>query len=153
VWEQLRQKKGDKDFFAGLADFFSKYRLKTVTYKDFLQCLKSKTSVNVEEYLGQWIRHNAIIDLSINNVSIQKKGDFYISEVEILVDSNRDYELFSSIGYKTSPEDVMGIIDLHTIKKGIHYINLHSKEKPIFIQVDPAYQVPQINLDNNIWRQ
>jgi hypothetical protein len=153
VWEQLRQKVGDKDLFAGLGDFFRKYRFKTVTYQDFLQCLQAKTSVNVEEYLNQWIKHNAIIDLSISNVSIQKKGDFYSGEVEILVDSNRDYELFTSIGYKTSLEDEMEIIDVHTIKKGIHKVNFQSKGKPVFIQIDPACRVPQINLDNNIWSQ
>ena len=151
VWEQLRQKIGDEDLFAGLGDFFKKYRFKTVTYKDFLQCLQAKTSVNVEEYLNQWVKHNAIIDLSISNVSIQKKDDFYSNEVEILVDSDRDYDLLTSIGYKTSLEGEMQMINLHTIKKGVHKINFQSKEEPVFIQIDPGCRVPQINLDNNIW--
>jgi hypothetical protein len=153
VWEQLRQKVGDEDFFAGLGDFFRKYRFETVTYQDFLQCLQAKTSVNVGEYLNQWIKHNAIIDLSISNVIIQNKGDFYSNEVEIVVDSNRDYELFTAIGYKTSLENEMEIIEVHAIKKGIHKVSFQSNGKPVFIQIDPACRVPQINLDNNIWSQ
>ncbi len=153
VWEQLRQKIGDESLFAGLGDFFKKYRFETVTYKDFLQCLQAKTSVNIEEYLNQWIKHNAIIDLSISNVSIQQKDDFYSTYVEILVDSNRDYELLTAIGYKTSPEGEMEMIDLHTMKKGVHKIRFQSKKEPVFIQIDPGCRVPQINLDNNIWSQ
>jgi hypothetical protein len=153
VWEQLRQKIGDEVLLAGLEDFFRKYRFKTATYQDFLLCLQAKASVNVEEYLNQWIKNNAIIDLSIGNVSTQKKGDFYNSEIEIMVDSDRDYELITSIGYKTSLEDEIVIIDLHTIRKGIHKVNFQSKEEPVFIQIDPNCLVPQINLDNNIWSQ
>ena len=153
VWEQLRQKVGDVDLLAGLEDFFREYRFKTVTYHDFLLCLQAKTSVNVEEYLNQWIKNNAIIDLSISNVSMQKIGDFYSGEIEIMVDSDRDYELITSIGYKTSLEEEMEIIDVHTIRKGIHKVNFQSKGEPVFIQIDPNCLVPQINLDNNIWSQ
>lgn len=153
VWEQLRKKVGDEDLLAGLEDFFRKYRFKTVTYQDFLLCLQTKTSVNVEEYLNQWIKNNAIIDLLISDVSIKEKGDFYSNEIEIIIDSDKDYELITSIGYKTSLEDEIVTIDLHTLRKGIHKVNFQSREKPVFIQIDPNCLVPQINLDNNIWNQ
>ena len=153
VWEQLRQKLGDEALYAGMADFFRKYRFETSNYQAFLQCLQARTSVNVEEYLNQWINNNAIIDLRINNVSIQKEGNGYRSDVEIMVDSDRDYELITAIGYKTSPEDEMKLVELNFVKKGIHKVTFQSEEKPAFIQVDPACRVPQINLDNNIWSQ
>jgi len=153
VWEQLRQKVGDEALYAGMADFFRKYRFETSNYQAFLQCLQARTSVNVEEYLNQWIKNNAIIDLMINNVSIQKEGNGYRSDVEIMVDSDRDYELITAIGYKTSTEDEMELVELHFFKKGIHKVSFQSEEKPAFIQVDPACRVPQINLDNNIWSQ
>ena len=153
VWEQLRHKVGDDDFFAGLGDFFRKYRFKKATYEDFMECLQAKTNVNVEEYLNQWLKYNAVIDLSISNVNIQKKSDFYNSEIDIMIDADRDYELFTSIGYKTSLENEMEMLKVHTIKKGMHKINFQSKTKPVFIQIDPECRVPQINLNNNIWKQ
>jgi len=70
-----------------------------------------------------------------------------------MVASDRDYELITAIGYKTSPEDEMELVELHFVKKGIHKVSFRSEEKPAFIQVDPACRVPQINLDNNIWSQ
>ena len=153
VWEQLRQKVGDEALYTGLADFFSKYRFESSDYQAFLNCLQATTSVNVEEYLNQWIKNNAKIDLMVKNVSIMKEGNGYRSDVEIMIESDRDYELMTAIGYKTSPEDKMELLELHPFKKGIHKVSFQSMEKPVFIQVDPACRVPQINLDNNIWSQ
>jgi len=153
VWEQLRQKVGDEAMFAGLADFFGKYAFKSVTYQDFLQCLQTKTDIQVEEYLNQWTKHNARIDLAIGDVNVQELNELYTTEVEILVDSDQDYELFTSIGYRTSPQDQLSIIDMHTTQKGSHNVTFESNDRPVFIQVDPACRVPQINLDNNIWQE
>lgn len=66
---------------------------------------------------------------------------------------NGDYELFTSIGYKTSLEDEMEIVDVHTTENGIHQVSFQSKGNPVFIQIDPACRVPQINLGNNSWTQ
>ena len=48
-------------------------------------------------------------------------------------------------------ETKMEIIDIHTIKKGIHKVKFQSAGEPVFILVDPHCRVPQINLDNNVW--
>lgn len=153
VWEQLRQKVGDEAMFAGLADFFGKYAFQSVTYQDFLQCLQTKTDIQVEEYLNQWIKHNARIDLSLGTVDIERVDERYRTEVEIVVDAGRDYELFTSIGYRTPLQDQLSIIDVHTTQKGSHKVIFESDDRPVFIQVDPACRVPQINLDNNIWQE
>jgi len=153
VWEQLRQKVGDEALFAGLGDFFREYRYRTATYQDLLNCLESKTDVHVEAYLNQWIKNNARIDLAIGDVNVQEMNEFYTNEVEIVVDSDQDYELFTSIGYRTPLQDQLSIIDVHTTQKGSHKVTFESNDRPVFIQVDPACRVPQINLDNNIWRE
>lgn len=153
VWEQLRQKVGDEAMFAGLADFFGKYAFKSVTYQDFLQCLQTKTDIHVEAYLNQWIKNNARIDLAIGDVNVQEMNEFYTTEVEIVVDSDQYYELFTSIGYKTELQDELVSMDVHIIQQGTHKVTFESSGRPSFIQVDPACRVPQINLDNNIWRE
>lgn len=153
VWEQLRQKVGDEALFAGLGDFFREYQYRTATYQDLLHCLESKTDVHIEAYLNQWIKNNARIDLGIGDVNVQEMNEFYTTEVEIVVDSDQDYELFTSIGYRTLLQDQLSIIDVHTTQKGSHKVTFESNDRPVFIQVDPACRVPQINLDNNIWRE
>ena len=104
------------------------------------------------DYLDQWIHHNARIDLSIGQVNIQERDGLYHTEVEIWVDSDQDYELLTSIGYKTASQEEMVAIHVHVTQKGAYKITFESGAKPVFIQIDPACRVPQVNLDSNTWR-
>jgi hypothetical protein len=72
-------------------------------------------------------------------------------EVEVTVDADRDYELFTSIGYRTASQQEMVTIDLHLTRRGAYKIAFESDVRPVFIQIDPAYRVPQVNLDSNTW--
>jgi len=152
VWEQLRMKIGDRDLFLGLKDFYKKYGLKNTGYKDFLNCIQARTDINVQEYLNQWIKIVPKIDLLIEDVKTKKNKDVYESEVDLIVNSNRDYEIFTDIGYKTSLNGKIIIEKLKISRTGKITIIIKSKEKPVFIQVDPYYRVPQENIDNDIWR-
>jgi aminopeptidase N len=151
VWEQLRQKMGDEALLAGLTDLFRRYRLKPVGYPELLDCLQSRSDVSVEEYLSQWIGHNAVIDLTVGDVTVSGQEGAYRTQVEVVVDSDRDYELFTSVGFRTSSEGPMETVDTHIDRRGSSRVTLESSARPVFIQVDPAFRVPQVNLDNNTW--
>ncbi|MFC1583075.1 M1 family metallopeptidase [Candidatus Neomarinimicrobiota bacterium] len=153
VWEQLRQKVGDEAMFAGMGDFFGKYAFKSATYQDFLQCLQTKTDIQVEEYLDQWIKHNARIDLSIGTVDIVRVDERYQTEVEIVVEADRDYELITTLGYSQTPDGQLELIEVHPIRQGVHKVVFESDNRPTLIQIDPACRVPQINLANNSWSE
>jgi len=151
VWEQLRQKLGDEAFFAGLGNFFKQFGFKDVTYRDLLENLQAQTTVNVGSYLNQWIKENAKIKLSVNDVEIQKKNGFYKTDIEISVSSDKNYELFTSIGFKTAPQEELQTIPVHLSRKGDHKLTLNTEQKPVYIQLDPYFRVPRINLDNCEW--
>ena len=151
VWEQLRQKLGDEAFFAGLGNFFKQYGFKDLTYLNFLESLQAETTVNVESYLKQWIKENAKIKLSVDDVEIQKKNGFYQTDIEISVSSDKNYELFTSIGYKTVSQTRVQTVPVHVSVKGNHRFTLNTEQKPIYFQLDPYFKVPRINLDNCEW--
>ena len=151
VWEQLRQKLGDEAFFAGLGTFYKQNGFKEVNYRNFLESLQAETTVNVESYLKQWIKENAKIKLSVNDVEIQKKNGSYQTEIEISVSSNKNYELFTSIGYKTASQTRLKTVPIHVSTKGNHKFTLNTEQKPVYIQLDPYFKVPRINLDNCEW--
>ena len=96
VWEQLRRKVGDDALLAGLGDFFREYQFKKATFEDLLRCLESKTTVKVEAYLKPWITNNARIDMAIGKVSVYPIEEGYRTDVEFVVEADRDYELFTS---------------------------------------------------------
>jgi hypothetical protein len=151
VWEQLRQKVGEEALFAALGDFFRTYAFQTVSYQDFIRCLQARTDVPVAEYLDQWIKYNARIDLSLGQVNVHYTGDRYRTDVEILVDADQDYDLLTSIGYRTSPQDKLTQVDVSLTRPGVHQVSFESLDRPVFIQIDPDLRVPQVNLSNNVW--
>ncbi|MEW5872337.1 MAG: M1 family aminopeptidase [Chloroflexota bacterium] len=151
VWEQLRQKVGTEALLAGLRDFYQSRRNQKTGYADFIASLQKFTQVDVAAYLEQWTRHNARIDLAVREVAIQPVDGGFEVQVELEVNADRDYELFTALGYKTSTGEDWRLIDLHLVKSGQHRIEFESAERPLEIQIDPEYRVPQIDLDDNTW--
>lgn len=151
VWEQLRQKIGDDAMKAGLHDFYETYGNQNVNIYDFIKCMEKYTEVDMAAFLEQWTQHNAMINLILLDVIIQEVAEVYEVEALLEIDSDRDYELFTALGYKTSKSDDWQLIDLHFEESGRYKIIFSSKEKPQEIKIDPEYRVPQINLDDNNW--
>ena len=151
VWEQLRQKIGDGAMKEGLHDFYETFSNQDVNYYDFINCMEKYTDVDVAASLEQWTLHNAMINLILQDVIIQEAEGGYKVEAILEIDSDRDYELFTAIGYKTSKLDDWHLIDLHFEESGQYNIIFSSDEKPQEIRFDPEYRVPQINLEDNVW--
>ncbi len=152
VWEQLRQKLGDEALLAGLRDLFDRHRLRPITYARFVETLQARTDVPVKRYLEQWIGHNARIDLSLGDVSVRQEDGRCETRVEVVIDADRDYELFTAVGFRTSTAGPMTFVPLHLDRRGRHTVALESSAPPVFIQLDPAFRVPQVNLGNNSWQ-
>jgi hypothetical protein len=153
VWEQLRQKLGDEIFFSGLGDFFKKNLFRTVTINDFFLCWEPYTKINIKEYLGPWINHNARIALSIEKAETQAKGDHYETAVTVNVDSDRDYEISTAIEFRMEKEEKGNFRPLHFMKKGIQIIKFESPKEPLFMQLDPHYLVPRIDDGKTTWKK
>ena len=151
VWEQLRQKLGDSDFEAGLNDFYSQYGYQSANYAALVSAFQEHTQVQVQTYLDPWVRHNAQIDLSIADVSIQQNGNHFETSVQVNILSDRDYELFSAIGFRTSISGEETIVEIHTSEDGIHEVVFSSSESPVYVILDPEHRVPQMDLNNDVW--
>ena len=72
------------------------------------------------------------------------------NEVEIEVEADRDYELYSELGYKTEDNEEYQLTKIKFTKRGSNKILIESLQKPIFIQIDPCFRIPQVNIDNCI---
>jgi hypothetical protein len=154
VWEQLRHKIGDDALKAGLADFIRQSSLQPGSpdsYADFIQCLQRHTGVDVAAFLEQWTTHNARIDLSIQKVAVQPDGGQFSSEALISVTGDRDYEMFTSLGYKTGTSSDWVTIPLHWTGRGNYAVKFTSQARPIMLQIDPDSLVPQTLYNNDKW--
>ena len=151
VWEQLRHKVGDDALKAGLRDFIQQSNSQPGTYADLVRCLERHTSVDVAAYLEPWIAHNARIDLSIKQVTIQPDGGRFTTEAVISVTGDKDYELFTALGYKTATSLDWVTIPLHLTGRADYSVKFTSQERPILLQVDPDHLVPQTLYNNDNW--
>jgi hypothetical protein len=152
VWEQLRRKLGDEAFFTRLKEFYREKGLKQATYEEFLTIFQASADIDVEKFLSQWTTENAKIKLTIGDVSIQKKKTGYRTSVEIEVDSEKDYDIVTAIGYKTPQQENLIIVPINITQNGKYVYIMDTLQKPTYIQVDPNYSVPRINLGNCEWK-
>lgn len=152
VWEQLRQKIGDKALFAGLRQFFRHYGNKNANYRNLLEYLQKETSIDISTFLDPWISDIPKLDLIITNINSEEKGKGFRTTLGIEIQAKKDLEMYTEIGYTTSEEEQLLIKPITFTTKGIHEISFESAHRPIFIQVDPFYRVPQANLENCSWR-
>ena len=151
VWEQFRMKLGDEAFFSGLSDFFHSYGGITAGSEEFFATIQKYTEVDVDVYLNQWIKNNAKIDLKLNKVSTKVKDQLYETTVSYSVETEKDYELFTAFGFRTSTNGNLKFLPAHLTKKGDQTFVFQSIDKPVFIQIDPNFQVPQTDITNDIW--
>lgn len=153
VWEQLRQKIGETALIDGLAKFYEKYPFQSRTIDDVFACLQDNTEVDVRGYIDQWINYNTKIELSIEKVDYVEISAIGKCEVTVQITADRDYELFTELGYKFADESDWNIVPLHFMKQGEeNKISFDCESKPVMIQVDPFCRVPHINIGNCIWR-
>jgi aminopeptidase N len=153
VWEQLRQKLGDKAFFAGFSDFFKKSLFHEAGLPDLLRCWEPYAKINIQEYLSPWINHNAQISLAVEKVETLVKNGQYKTEVTIIVDSDQDYEILTSLEYKIK-KDGKGIsVPLRFTKKGIQTVRFAGDEAPLFVKLDPDCRVPRMTHDRLTWEK
>ncbi len=151
VWEQLRQTMGTDAFLAGLLDFYALHGGQTVTYEDFVDCMQNHTEADVAAAVAQWTIRNAQVDLRIDDVAVQQVDEGYAVQVDLGIEADGTIEIFSALGYRAFPDETWQLIDLRLKSDGRYSVKFVSEEKPLEIQIDPLFRVPQIELDNNIW--
>jgi hypothetical protein len=151
VWEQLRQKIGEESLISGLSNLYRDFKYKSCTHEELFDYIQNETDVQIKQYMNQWINLVPKIDLSLINVKSVKEGEMFKTKVEIEVESEKDYELYSEFGYKTEENSELQLIHIQLDKKGSHTFFFESEQQPIFIQIDPGFRIPQIRLDNCEW--
>ncbi len=107
--------------------------------------------MDVAAYLEQWTTHNARIDLSIKQATVQPDGSRFSTVAIISVTGDKDYELFTDLGYKTVNSPDWVTIPLHFTGRGDYSVRFNSQERPVLFKVDPDYLVPQILYNNDNW--
>ena len=150
VWAQLNKRMGDSSFISALSSFI-KNNSTSVGYHDFVDAFKKQSEFDMKSFLEQWCNENAKIDLKINSVSTLPSNGIFVTEVILEVDAEQDYQIFTSLGFKSSYQDHLDTIDLVLDKKGVHTITFNSQHPPANIVIDPDVVIPQINFENNLW--
>lgn len=151
VWEQLRQKMGERKLFAGLKQFFRQYGHKNTSSQELFECLQKETPIKIEDYLDPWINKIPKIDISIANVDSKRIGSGFITNVEIQIQSEKDFEIITEVGYKCSAADELICIPVTFTKNGLHIMSFESDRKPVFVRFDPFYRVPHRTIKNCSW--
>ena len=101
--------------------------------------------------MDQWANYNTMILISIEDVRHKISDNIWKCEVTTKIEADRDYELFTELGYKTTNESDWKTLPLHFMERGERMITFDSELKPNLIKLDPFYRIPQINFENTVW--
>jgi hypothetical protein len=151
VWEQLRQKMGEHKLFAGLGQFFRQYGHRNSSSQELFECLQKETTIKIKDYLDPWINHIPKVDISIIAVDSKRSGSRVMTTVKIEIQSERDIEIITDVGYKTSVVGELITLPVTFTKKGVHIVSFESDQNPVFIHVDPFYRVPRTTTEPCSW--
>ena len=89
----------------------------------------------------------------IENVETRAKKGQYETEVAVNVDSDTDYEILTSLEYKTEKEGKAFSVPVRFVKKGVQSVRFESEKEPAFIQLDPEYCVPRMTNNLLTWEK
>ncbi|MHA2028834.1 MAG: M1 family aminopeptidase [Candidatus Kariarchaeaceae archaeon] len=149
VWEQVLLKLGNETVFNGLSDFVHNFWINeswtgAVSINDLFNSFEKYTEIDVEEYLEQWGITNPKIELYIIDTHTEKVGERFETTVEINVVADRDYEIFTSIGYDINSKQEL--VNVNFTKSGKQIVSFTTDAKPNSIQIDPEYRVPRVGV-------
>lgn len=146
VFNMLERLIGADAFDQGLRDLYEKHRLNKAGWEDLRRSFETAAGENLAWFFDQWTKRSGGPDLSIGDASVSMEGDSHYVSFEIL-QSGDPYRLIVPVLIKTERGEFRRDVMVGG-EKDSFAVELPSK--PLFIQIDPDYEVFRILSDKEM---
>lgn len=140
-FHMLRLKLGDINFKNGFSHFYQNNKFKAVSYSEIEKSLESVSGLDLSSEFNQWVNRVGAPEIKIKSATVELINGLY--EVSLSLSQNQSYDAFKveiPIAITLSGiENAFQSKVLMNQKNGTYKFTF--KEKPIFIQVDPEFDV------------
>jgi hypothetical protein len=139
----LRKQSGDDVFDKNIRQFWQRYQFKYATFVDLIQQLytDADNDMNIERFISQWLTRTGAPEISLDNVSVDKRDDGYLLSIKVSQQQpGAAYEL-------TLPLDISLQGKTRTQRENIllteknNLITLKLDKQPLSVTLDPDYDV------------
>ncbi len=126
IFHMIRKELGDKLFFEKIREFYKKYAFKKASLKDICSVFQTK--------LCKWFYKKGIAKIEAKNIKTSFEDGKFVISFDILQKTKEDYPLYIDITVTTSNKSIYKKV---FIEKSKTHISIESKEKPLFLTLDP----------------
>lgn len=143
LFHMLRKQSGDDVFDKNIRQFWQRYQFKYATFVDLIQQLYTgaDNEMNIERFISQWLIRSGAPEISLDNVSVDKRDDGYLLSIKVSQQQpGAAYELTLPLEIslqgktRTQRENI-----LLTEKNNL--ITLKLDKQPLSVTLDPDYDV------------
>jgi aminopeptidase N len=145
LFHMIRKQSGDNVFNSNIRQFWQRYKFRYANFVDLIQQLYTDSAAGndkrVERFIDQWLIRTGAPEISLDNVSVDKKDDGFLLSIEVSQQQQGPvYELQLPIEISLQGETNKYRENILLTEKNNRIIFTFDKQ-PVALTLDPDYDV------------
>lgn len=140
-FHMLRLEMGDKNFIAGLQDFFREKKFRVASFSDLEKSFEKVSGKDLKREFEQWVTRSGAPEITMDEIRLKKEGNGYHLTAAIRqIQSGQTYHLRIPVAVTVEgrEEAFQTLIDMDQKNIGMH---LSLPARPVRIDLDPEYDL------------
>jgi aminopeptidase N len=140
-FHMLRQELGDRDFIAGLRDFYREKKFHFASFKDLRESFEKVSGKNLKGDFDQWLTRSGAPELKLSDVKSEREGDKYVVTGRLdQVQKDGEYHLRIPVAVTMEGREraYQAIVVMNS--KGLRF-SIDLPSQPLRIDIDPEFDV------------
>jgi len=139
LWDMLRERMGDKSFIQTMQNFYRQFKFKRASFDDIRKTAEAVSKQDLKSFFDQWVKRKGAPQLELDFVSVVPHADDFDLQFTLKqIQSEPAFNLLIPVA--VSFKDSIHLLKVEMNLKEQHY-QLNFKDRPLAIQIDPAYDV------------
>jgi aminopeptidase N len=140
-FHMLRQEVGDRNFIAGLRDFYLEKKFQFASFKDLRESFEKVSGKDLKGYFDQWLTRQGAPELKLSDVSADREGDKYVLTARLeQVQKDGKYHLRIPVAVTMEGRERAYQTVVIMNSKYLSF-KIHLPSKPLRIDIDPEFDV------------
>jgi aminopeptidase N len=140
-FHMLRQELGERDFIAGLRDFYREKKFHFASFKDLRESFEKVSGKDLKGYFDQWLTRPGAPELKLSDVRSNLKGDKYVVTARLeQVQKDGEYRLRIPVAVTMEGQEraYQAIVVMNS--KGLRF-GIYLPSQPLRIDIDPEFDI------------
>ncbi len=137
-FHMLRQRVGDADFEAALADFARRMRYKRASWEDIRTSFEEISHTSLAPFFDQWLTRSDVPELEVRNLTVIHDEGIPVVSFTLRQKTDKPYRLVVPVSFFRGEEEIRKIVQTDTLEKKVA---IPLDQVPEFMVLDPRYDL------------